>query len=150
MSATLDIQQILSLIPHRYPFILVDKVLDYKKMEYINAIKNVTMNEQFFTGHFPNHPVMPGVLILEAMAQTGAILSSLSRTPKEGCGILHLFAGIDKVKFKQIVVPGDQLHMELKLLGEKKDFWRMQGQAYVGDKLVCSAILLSAAKEFKK
>ncbi len=150
MSETIDINKILSLLPHRYPFILVDKVLDYKVLDYLTAIKNVTINENFFTGHFPGNPIMPGVLMLEALAQASAILSSLSCSPKEGYEILHFFAGIDNAKFKQVVVPGDQLRLHVQLTGQKRDFWRMHAEAHVGDKLACSADLLSAAKEIKK
>lgn len=150
MSTSIDINKIFSLIPHRYPFLLVDRVLDYVPFERLTAIKNVTMNEDFFNGHFPGNPVMPGVLILEALAQASAILSNLSRQPKEGHEFLHLFAGIDNAKFKQVVTPGDQLRLEVSLIGQKRDFWRIHGEAYVGDKLACSADLLSAAKEIKK
>lgn len=149
MRDEIDIRKVLDLLPHRYPFILVDKVLDYEPFEYLNAIKNVTINEPFFTGHFPGNPIMPGVLMLEALAQASAILSNLSRTPSEGHEFLYFFAGIDKVKFKQIVTPGDQLHLKVKLQTSKRDFWRMLGEAYVADKLVCSAELLSASKEVK-
>lgn len=150
MIESIDINKIFSMIPHRYPFLLVDRVLDYKILDYLTAIKNVTINEQFFTGHFPSNPIMPGVLMLEALAQASAILSSLSCEPKEGYETLHFFAGIDNAKFKQVVVPGDQLRLEVKLTGRKRDFWRMHGEAYVGDKLACSADLLSAAKDIKK
>lgn len=149
MNEFIDINRIVSLIPHRYPFILVDRVLDYKTLDYLTAIKNVTINENFFTGHFPGNPIMPGVLMLEALAQASAILSSLSRTPREGYDFLHFFAGIDNARFKQVVTPGDQLRLEVKLIGQKRDFWRIHGEAYVGDKLACSADLLSAAKEIK-
>jgi 3-hydroxyacyl-[acyl-carrier-protein] dehydratase len=149
MSETINIAKILEYLPHRYPFILVDRVLEYKDFDYLKAIKNVTVNEPFFTGHFPGNPIMPGVLMLESLAQASAILSNLSRTASEGHEFLYFFAGIDKVKFKQIVVPGDQLRLEVKLVAQKRDFWRMQGEAYVEDKLVCSAELLSAAKEIK-
>lgn len=150
MTEVIDINQILNLLPHRYPFILVDRVLDYKKMEYLTAIKNVTINENFFTGHFPGNPIMPGVLMLEALAQSCAILARFSQEPKPGYEFLHFFAGIDNAKFKHVVTPGDQLRLEVKFLGHKRDFWRMHGEAYVGDKLACSADLLSAAKEIKK
>ncbi len=149
MTNSIDIKQIFSLIPHRYPFILVDRVIDYKVMDHLTAIKNVTINDPFFSGHFPGNPVMPGVLILEALAQASAILSSLSRAPREGHKILHLFAGIDNAKFKHVVTPGDQLRLEVKLIGQKRDFWRVHGEAYVDDTLACSADLLSAAKETK-
>lgn len=149
MIASADINKILSLLPHRYPLILVDRVLDYKVFDYLVGIKNVTINEPFFTGHFPGNPIMPGVLMLEALAQASAILSNLSRVPKEGHEFLYFFAGIDNAKFKQIVIPGDQLRLEVKLVGQKRDFWRIHGEAFVGDKLACSADLMSAAKEIK-
>ncbi len=149
MSKSIDIQRIFDLLPHRYPFILVDRVLDYKEMEYLVATKNVTINEPFFTGHFPGNPIMPGVLMLEALAQASAILSNLSRRPKEGHEFLYFFASINNAKFKQIVIPGDQLRLEVKLSSQKRDFWCMHGEAFVGDKLACSADLMSAAKEVK-
>ena len=150
MSDSIDIVKILSLLPHRYPFILVDRVLEYVPFEHLVAIKNVTMNEHFFVGHFPGNPIMPGVLMLEALAQAGGILSNLSRTPKEGHEFMYFFAGIDNAKFKQVVIPGDQLRLEVKLVMQKRDFWRMHGEAFVGDKLACSADLMSAAKEVKR
>ncbi|CEK09701.1 3-hydroxyacyl-ACP dehydratase FabZ [Legionella hackeliae] len=150
MNEVINIAKILDLLPHRYPFILIDRVMEYKTFEYLIGVKNVTINEPFFIGHFPGNPIMPGVLMLEALAQAAAILSNLSRTPKEGHEFLYFFAGIDKVKFKQIVTPGDQLRLEVKLIGQKRDFWRVSGEAFVGDKLACSADLMSAAKEVKK
>ena len=149
MIASVDINKILNLLPHRYPFILVDRVLEYVPYDYLHAIKNVTINEPFFTGHFPGNPIMPGVLMLEAMAQAGAILSNLSRTAKEGHEFLYFFAGVDNAKFKQVVTPGDQLRLNVKLIGKKRDFWRVHAEAFVGDKLACSADLMSAAKEIK-
>jgi len=149
MNGSVDINKILNLLPHRYPFILVDRVVDFKEFDYLTAIKNVTINEPFFTGHFPGNPIMPGVLMLEALAQASAILSNLSRQPREGHEFLYFFAGIDKAKFKQIVTPGDQLRLDVKLIGQKRDFWRMRGEAFVGDKLACSADLMSAVKEIK-
>lgn len=150
MSSNLDINQILNFLPHRYPFLLVDRVLDYKEMDYLTAIKNISVNEPCFTGHFPDNPIMPGVLILESLAQACCILADLSLPPKEGHSLLHFFAGIDNARFKQVVIPGDQLTLEVKVIGHKRGFWRMHGEAYVGDKLACSADLLSAAKEIKK
>ncbi|MDF1756985.1 MAG: 3-hydroxyacyl-ACP dehydratase FabZ [Legionellaceae bacterium] len=150
MNEPIDINKILDLLPHRYPFILVDRVLDYKEYDFLTAIKNVTINEPFFQGHFPGSPIMPGVLMLESLAQASAILSNLSRTPKEGHEFMYFFAGIDNAKFKQIVVPGDQLRLEVTLVGKKRDFWRMKGTVYVGDKVACSADLMSAAKEIPK
>ncbi len=150
MSKAIEINKILELLPHRYPFLLIDRVLDYVEFDYLIAIKNVTMNEPFFKGHFPGNPIMPGVLMLEALAQASAILSNLSRTAKEGHEFLYFFAGIDNVKFKQVVTPGDQLRLDVRLSGRKRDFWRMHCEAYVADALVCSADLMSAAKEIPK
>ena len=146
----MNIQGILKCIPHRYPFLLVDKVLEFELNSYLLAIKNVTINEPFFQGHFPGNPIMPGVLMLEALAQASAILSNLSRKPQEGYDFIYFFAGIDKAKFKQIVIPGDCLRMEVKLMTRKGDFWRLHGEAFVGDKLACSADLMTAAKEVEK
>lgn len=150
MSEEIDIVGIMDMIPHRYPFILVDKVEAYEAHSYIHALKNVTINEPFFSGHFPGRPIMPGVLMIEAMAQSGAILHNLSKQAKEGYEYNFFFAGIDNAKFKQIVVPGDQLRFELELTSQRRDFWRLHGKTFVGDKLVCSADLLTAAKEEKR
>ncbi len=150
MSGFVDINKILDLLPHRYPFILVDRVLEYTVFDSIVATKNVTINEPFFMGHFPGNPIMPGVLMLEALAQASAILSNLSRTAREGYEFLYFFAGIDNAKFKHVVTPGDQLRLNVKLIGQKRDFWRMHGEVFVGEKLACSADLMSAAKEIKK
>lgn len=147
---SVDINKILTLLPHRYPFLLIDRVLDYKPYEYLTAIKNVTMNEPFFTGHFPENPIMPGVLMLEALAQAGGLLSSLSRVAKEGHEFFYFFAGIDDAKFKHVVTPGDQLLLKVELIAQKREFWRVRGEAHVGDKLACSALLMSAAKEVKR
>lgn len=150
MSGSVDINTLLDLLPHRYPFLLIDRVVDYKPFDYLIALKNVTINEPFFVGHFPGNPIMPGVLMLESLAQASAILSNLSRTPADGHEFLYYFAGIDNAKFKQVVTPGDQLRLSVTLMAQKRDFWRMHGEAYVADKLVCSADLMSAAKEIKK
>ena len=149
MSGFVDINKILDLLPHRYPFILVDRVLEYTVFDSIVATKNVTINEPFFMGHFPGNPIMPGVLMLEALAQASAILSNLSRTAREGYEFLYFFAGIDNAKFKHVVTPGDQLRLNVKLIGQKRDFWRMHGEVFVGEKLACSADLMSAVKEIK-
>jgi 3-hydroxyacyl-[acyl-carrier-protein] dehydratase len=149
MKESIDINKILKLLPHRYPIILVDRVIEYVPFEHLVAIKNVTINEPFFTGHFPGNPIMPGVLMLEALAQASGILSNLSRKPKEGHEFIYLFAGINNAKFKQIVIPGDQLRLVVKLESQKRDFWLMHGEAYVEEKLACSADLISAAKELK-
>ena len=150
MSEIVDINSIMRSLPHRYPFLLIDRILDYKAFEYLTAIKNVTINEPFFIGHFPGNPIMPGVLILESLAQAGAMLSNLSRSPEEGYEFLYFFAGIDNARFKQVVVPGDQLKLQVTLDVRKRDFWRMHGEVHVDNKLVCSADLMSAAKQIKK
>ncbi len=140
---------ILKLLPHRYPFLLVDRVLSFKPLEELVAIKNVTINEPFFNGHFPNNPIMPGVLIVEAMAQACGILSCLSLEPKKDHKILHLFAGIDNVRFKKVVIPGDQLRLEVLMTGRKSSVWKMHVKATVDGKLACSGDLMSAVQEVK-
>ncbi|MCH9689888.1 MAG: 3-hydroxyacyl-ACP dehydratase FabZ [Gammaproteobacteria bacterium] len=149
-SEIIDINAIIKSLPHRYPLLLVDRVLEYKAFDYLVAIKNVTVNEPCFQGHFPGNPIMPGVLILESLAQAGALLSNLSRTPKEGHVFLYYFASIDNVKFKSMVMPGDQLKLHVTLTNKRRDFWRLHAEAYVGDKLACSADLMSASQEVKK
>jgi 3-hydroxyacyl-[acyl-carrier-protein] dehydratase len=147
MSEPIDITKILDLLPHRYPFILVDRVLEYKEYNYLIALKNVTINEPFFVGHFPGKPIMPGVLMLEALAQACVILSNLSCPPAAGFNRLHLFAGINNAKFKQPVTAGDQLNLKVSLTAQKGIFWRMHGEAVVNEKLVCAADFMSAAKD---
>ena len=147
---TIEINKILDMLPHRYPFVLVDRVIDYSPLDYLTAIKNVTINEPFFTGHFPGNPIMPGVLMLEALAQASGILSDLSRPPKDGIEVLYYFAGIKNAKFRHVVTPGDQLRLEIKFLSSKQDFWRVQAEAFVEEKLACSAELMTAVKELNK
>ena len=142
----LNIQEILQLLPHRYPFLLIDRVLDIVPGESLVALKNVTMNEPFFTAHFPEHPVMPGVLMLEALAQAGAVLAYQSAASKASDGVLYYFAGIDHARFRRIVVPGDQLILKVSVLKSKRDIWKLTGSAYVGDALACSAEFMSARK----
>jgi len=134
----LDIKEIFKRIPHRYPFLLVDRIVEMEGNQRIVGIKNVTMNETFFQGHFPNRPVMPGVLICEAMAQVGAILAQACR---EGGGDKKLFVltGLDRVKFKRPVEPGDQLRLELVSLRQRGSFWKMKGVAMVDGKVVAQA-----------
>lgn len=143
---TLDIQAILALLPHRHPFLLLDRVIEIKEGESIVALKNVSMNEPFFTGHFPGQPVMPGVLILEAMAQAGAVLAYQSTNTKPSDGIMYYFAGIDNARFKRIVTPGDQLRIEVRIVKSKREIWKLEGEAYVGGELACSAEFMSARK----
>ena len=137
-----DLQEILKLLPHRYPFLLVDRVLEIRPPEYVKALKNVTFNESFFQGHFPGQPVMPGVLIVEALAQTGGILAYESAP--EAQGRLFFFLGMDKVKFRHPVVPGDQLILELTALHRSSRAWKMAGKAFVDGQLAVEAELTAA------
>lgn len=140
-----DIQAILSQVPHRYPFLLVDRVLECVPGQSITALKNVTFNEPFFRGHFPGHPVMPGVLILEALAQAGLLLGM--RTMNAGDGTIVYLAGIDKVRFKRRVVPGDQLLLKLVIGSAKRRLWRFDAEAWVGDELACSAQMMAVPSQ---
>lgn len=134
----IDLKEIKELIPHRYPFLLVDKIKNYKKMDSCTGIKNVTINENFFQGHFPNFPVMPGVLIVEAMAQTSAVLVSKS-LEIEPYSKNVLFTGIENVKFRKSVFPGDTLELNVKILGNKMNIWFMEGVGIVDEKKVVEA-----------
>lgn len=138
----LDAIAIQKILPHRYPFLLVDRIIDLVPMERVVGIKNVTQNEPFFMGHFPGHPIMPGVLILEAMAQTGGImLLNTQKSPEEK---LAYFTGIDKAKFRKPVRPGDQLRFELEMLRFRQSICKMAGKAFVDSELVCEAELSAA------
>lgn len=142
----IDIAGIIDRIPHRYPFLLIDRVLAYEPDKQVTAIKNVTINEQFFQGHFPTRAVMPGVLIVESMAQSSAILASVS-LGQLAEGSLYFFTGIDKVRFRQPVVPGDQLRLEVSISRRIKTMWRFHGEAFVGDKRVAQAELMCAVSQ---
>jgi 3-hydroxyacyl-[acyl-carrier-protein] dehydratase len=133
-----DVKEILNYIPHRYPFLLVDRIVEIHGDERIVGIKNVSFNENFFQGHFPNRPVMPGVLICEAMAQVGAIFAHNARGGRDDNKVFVL-TGLDNVKFKRPVEPGDQLRMELTILKRRGSFWKMLGVATVDGKLVAQA-----------
>ncbi len=135
----MDIQEILAILPHRYPFLLVDRILEIDPGKQIVALKNVSMNEPFFQGHFPKHPIMPGVLIIEAMAQAGAVLAY--KSSKENEGKLVFFLGIDKAKFRKPVYPGDQLRIEVSVVRERPPFWKLKGMAYVEGTLYAEAEL---------
>lgn len=144
MKLLMDINEVMKYLPHRPPFLLVDGVVEMKEGESLTAVKNVTMNEPYFVGHFPNYPVMPGVLIVEALAQSAGILAYKSTNTSPNDGVLYLFAGIDNVRFRRVVLPGDQLILEVKFLWTKRDIWKLEGKAYVDGELACSADLLSA------
>jgi len=134
----LEVKDILKYLPHRYPFLLVDRILEIHGDEKIIGIKNVSFNENFFQGHFPNRPVMPGVLICEAMAQVGAIFAHNARGGLENHKVFVL-TGLDNVKFKRPVEPGDQLRMELTCLKRRGSYWKMQGVATVDGRMVAQA-----------
>ncbi|MCA1931685.1 3-hydroxyacyl-ACP dehydratase FabZ [Rheinheimera sp.] len=142
----LEIQEIMALLPHRYPFLMIDRVLDFTPGESLTAIKNVTINEPIFTGHFPTMPIFPGVLILEALAQATGILGFKTVTERAE-NELYLFAAIDEARFKKPVVPGDQLVLEVKFLKERRNLWKFYGEAKVDGQVVCTAELMCARRE---
>lgn len=144
---TLDIHEVMKHLPHRYPFLLIDRVLDYTPGESLHAIKNVSYNEPHFVGHFAHHPVMPGVLILEALAQATGILSFITVGELPDDGSLYYFVGIDNARFKQPVVPGDQLHLYVTVEREKRGVWKYKAEAKVDDKVVTSADLMCAKRD---
>src|SRR3990167_1703535 len=146
MKYVMDINEILKYLPHRYPFLLIDRVIEINQGKSLVALKNVSMNEAYFMGHFPNHPVMPGVLILEAMAQAAAVLAYKSTNTTTQDGAMYYFAGIDNTRFRRIVKPGDQLLLKVQVLRSKRDVWKLEGNAYVDDELACSAEFISARK----
>ena len=141
---TLDIREILDTLPHRYPFILVDKVISLVPNETITAIKNVTINEEFFVGHFPNYPVMPGVLIIEALAQTAGILSFKSMNKTADDDTLYFFVGIDNCRFKKPVVPGDVLNLNVSIEKVRGGVWKYNAIATVEDNTCAQADLMCA------
>lgn len=142
----LGIKDLMALIPHRYPFILLDRVVDIEAGKRIVALKNVTINEPFFTGHFPGEPVMPGVLILESMAQAACVLAVSSRDEPPG-KYLYYFTAIDGARFKKPVVPGDQILHKVSVVKCRRNLWSFKGESYVDGVLVTKAELMCAAKE---
>ena len=146
MKTTMDIHEILKYLPHRYPFLMIDRVISIDLGKSLSAIKNVTANEPYFAGHFPQKPVMPGVLILEALAQAATVLAYKSTETQPDQGGIYYFAGIDHARFRRIVEPGDQLRLEVTVIRWKRDIWKVQVEAYVKEELACSAELLSARR----
>jgi 3-hydroxyacyl-[acyl-carrier-protein] dehydratase len=144
--AEMNINEIMRYLPHRYPFLLVDRVLDYTPGDSIKAIKNVTMNEEFFQGHFPGHPVMPGVLIIEAMAQAAALLTFKTENIEPSGHVVTYFIGIDRARFRNPVFPGDQLLLEAKLLRRSSRIWKYETFATVNGKRAAEAVLLCTEK----
>ena len=142
---TIDIKEIRTLIPHRYPMLLVDKVVDYEPGKSLHGIKNVTINEPIFNGHFPELPIFPGVLILEALAQATGLLGFKS-TDGRAEDEMYLFASIDNAKFKRPVVPGDTMHLHVDFVKERRGMWKFYGEAKVDGKVVCSADLMCARR----
>ena len=136
------IEEIMRILPHRYPFLLVDRILSVELDKHIVGLKNITVNEPFFVGHFPQYPIMPGVLIVEAMAQVAGILALLSTPENMGNQALYLMS-LDKVRFRKPVVPGDQLILDLTVLKGKKKYFKMEGKATVNDQLVAEAELMA-------
>ncbi len=144
--SSMDISEIMQYIPHRYPFLLVDRVISIEPGKNIVAIKNVTINEPFFVGHFPNQPIMPGVMILEALAQASAILSFKSENFKVNDRSVYYLVGIDNARFKKPVSVGDQLMLHATLMRHIKGFWKFTAQAKVGDDVVTEAELICAVR----
>jgi 3-hydroxyacyl-[acyl-carrier-protein] dehydratase len=142
----LDHEQIKQLIPHRYPFLLVDRVIEIEGESLIRGYKLVSANEPFFQGHFPDRAIMPGVLIVEALAQLGAILGFLTSGNRSDEGYLYLLAGVDQARFKRSVVPGDRLDLEVQIMGGKRGIYKMSCRASVGSELACQAEILCAER----
>jgi len=142
-AGSINIEEIIKLLPHRYPFMLVDRILEVTPGESIVGLKNVTINEPFFQGHFPSKPIMPGVLILEGMAQVGGLLAYITKPEVVGKKLIY-FAGIDSVRFRQTVIPGDQIVFKLNMLKCKGKIWKMAARAFVDEILVAEAQLMAA------
>jgi 3-hydroxyacyl-[acyl-carrier-protein] dehydratase len=143
----MEITEIMRHLPHRYPFLLVDRVLELVPGEHITAIKNVTMNEPHFPGHFPHHPVMPGVLIIEALAQAAGLLAFLTSDKPVTENTVVYFVGIDNARFKRPVVPGDQLRLEAKITKNMRGIWKFEARALVDGQLACEADLMCTLRD---
>ena len=147
MSTTMDIHEVLEHLPHRYPFLLIDRVLEVVPNEKIVALKNVTINEPFFPGHYPHHPVMPGVLVIEAMAQAAALLSFKSMGPKPDTNSVYYFVGIDNARFKRPVSPGDQLIFKVAIIQNRRGLWKFQAVAEVDGLVAAEAELICTIRD---
>jgi 3-hydroxyacyl-[acyl-carrier-protein] dehydratase len=147
---TLNIHKVLEILPHRYPFLLIDRVLSYEAGKELRALKNVTINEPFFNGHFPHYPVMPGVLIIEAMAQASALLSFITMNAKSNDNSVYYFVGIDNARFKKPVTAGDALILHATLKRHMRGLWKFKVDAHVDDILVAEAELLCAERDIEK
>lgn len=143
----MDIKDIHEYLPHRYPFLLVDRVTEVESGVSITGYKNVSINEPFFQGHFPGLPIMPGVLILEAMAQLSGILGFVTTGKKPNEGLVHYFAGADKTRFKRPIVPGDQIVLESKLIAAKRNIWKFECRALVDGEVACTSEISTAEQE---
>lgn len=146
-AVVMDIQAIREYLPHRYPFLLIDRVVEIESGSHIRALKNVSINEPFFDGHFPELPIMPGVLIVEAMAQAAGILGFYTEGKKSADGSIYLFAGGDKIRFKRPVSPGDQLVLTAEIVTSKRGIWKFAARAEVGGALAASGELLCAERD---
>ncbi|HNQ63068.1 MAG TPA: 3-hydroxyacyl-ACP dehydratase FabZ [Syntrophorhabdaceae bacterium] len=140
----IDINEIMQLMPHSYPFLLVDRIIEFEPAKRVVGIKNVTFNELFFTGHFPGRPIMPGVLIVEALAQTGGVLAFKSFPDKKG---LVFFTGIDDARFRKPVIPGDQIKLVLEVVKHRREIWVFEGKAYVDNDIVAEARIMAMLKQ---
>ena len=146
----MNVNEIMGLLPHRYPMLLVDRVVEYVSNERILAYKNITVNEEVFNGHFPGAPIFPGVMTIEALAQASGILGFLSTGTTADDGKLYLFAGVDKVRFKRPVVPGDKLMLSSEVETVKRNIWRFKTVATVDGEVACAATLLCAYRDREK
>ena len=142
----METQEIMEHLPHRYPFLLIDRIVSYEPGKEIVALKNVTINEPYFTGHFPHHPVMPGVMIVEAMAQASAILAFKSFDLKSNANSVYYFVGIDEARFKKPVMPGDQLIIKAQVVRNLRGIWKFTSQALVDEAVVSEAELMCTMK----
>lgn len=143
----MDVREIRQYLPHRYPFLLVDRVVELEEGKYIKGYKNISVNEEVFNGHFPEAPIFPGVMIVEAMAQVSGILGFKTLGKKPEDGFLYLFAGIDDVRFKRQVIPGDRLELESEVVSERRGIWKFSCRASVDGELAAAANVLCAVKQ---